>query len=651
MSQVPSSTFLKIFKRHSVGDIRAYFESHSSDSPKLIKFERKRSTSESNELKAEPSANNLHSCIMDKQATAETFLKPNTPTQEMHKKSSIKSSLQQFTQAVGDIVGLPSASTPDSTPARKEPSTNSSTPSGTVSYSKKPSDYKDYLTLGGTYSSTPMSEVASMEGDLSADENIQLLDAGDGIINMIQLEGNVANFITCSAEVAPTNTPPLTSLPQRLRTRSTRRTPSRAMEAGKKTPPKQEGSAKRALPFSPDKLAAKTPRGSKSAPVSSASESEAEATMMETSTGANLNTKEANYQNQCCMKTQEIIEQLMSRIQQLELNQATTACTLDRFTSNSIDQMNGLTDTIVRLDSVVSKHDDDIIKIVTDVQEANERIHVLGHDIKKTDQTVTAVAGRQDQLALEWANMQKKLLSATVNNSSNTTQKNDDNAAFFLGGIHTLKEFYQSPNADPAQIARFLLTDLHMYCSMERCSIADSQARSTNDRRSARAVIIVMRSAQHKREAIIRIKRYLGQHGIRNVTVNDIFPQGSIDRVKVLSKFAQKGKNEQKILKYRVINKEGAPTLQIMTSSNNRFHDFHPTDEQLASLNEGSLAAGGPTPMETDSSAMQISRNPRNPSREVNRPSTTTRGRSSPPLRGANAEPVGPPPYLIPHRT
>ena len=79
-----------------------------------------------------------------------------------------------------------------------------------------------------------MSEAASMEGDLSDEDNLKLLDAGDGQINLIEIENGIPKTVTCTVGSDTITTSPLIPLPQRLNPRNTRGTPKSGPSAQKK---------------------------------------------------------------------------------------------------------------------------------------------------------------------------------------------------------------------------------------------------------------------------------------------------------------------------------------------------------------------------------------------------------------------------------
>ncbi len=274
------------------------------------------------------------------------------------------------------------------------------------------------------------------------------------------------------------------------------------------------------------------------------------------------------------------MEQVLQRIKKLEMDHTFLAGSFDAYSANEIEQVQMLTNKFMAMAANLAQQTNEHLRLVNQVGENGERIQELHHDIQKTQQGVMEISAKQDTLQHQWATMKDQIQSS---NTQSRAQPEQD-TALFLGGIHSLKEFFNNPDGDPAQIVRDLLVDLHLYCSLEKTYIADGQARTAGDRRQARAMILIMRSAQHKKEAIIRIKRYLSQYSIKNVTVSDIFPADQMDMVKKLSKYAQHKKNSGVIIKYRVLNKNNKAILQTQKNNREQFKDNNPTEEQLTAF-------------------------------------------------------------------
>ncbi len=587
---------LKLYKRHSVGDIRTYFEKKSADTPKLVKYTKKRSTSGSGEYPGHQSPKE-DTITLNLQLSTEksTSRKPLTRMQTANKKS--KGPLQQLTKAVGEMVGITGGPVPSVTPSTTSADTTTtaavaatnppttpavatpSTPATPIN-STSTGQYKDYLTIGGTVGNTPFSEAASMEGDLSGDENIQLLDAGDGNINMIQLEDGSSAIVCSEASQVPASQTQSQPLPQRMMTRRTASTKNSPLTS-KKITTTPVGGGKRALPFtSPNKgltQANKAARGSSSKPPSSNDDSDDGGMSVDLPTTK----KKTSCPNDTCQQMRQAMEEVMQKLKKLEMDHTYLASSFDAYSASEIEQVQALTNKFMVMDANLAHQVTEHNRLATQVGEISGSVQVLHHDIQKTQQGVMELSAKQDSLVNQWATMKEQIQSS---NTQSRAQPEQD-TALFLGGIQTLREFFNRPDSsDPAQIVRDLLTDIHLYCSLDKTYIADGQARTSGDRRQARAMILVMRSAQHKKEAIIRIKRYLSQFTIKNVTVSDIFPADQMDMVKKLSKYAQHKKASGVIIKYRVINKNNRAALQTQKNNREPFKDDNPTDEQLSSF-------------------------------------------------------------------
>ncbi len=66
-----------------------------------------------------------------------------------------------------------------------------------------------------------------------------------------------------------------------------------------------------------------------------------------------------------------------------------------------------------------------------------------------------------------------------------------------------------------------MLKELSLYCSVDRIYVTDNQAPT---RLEARAVVLYMRSAFHKRDTMVKVKKYLARHQVREAAVRDCFP-------------------------------------------------------------------------------------------------------------------------------
>jgi len=161
--------------------------------------------------------------------------------------------------------------------------------------------------------------------------------------------------------------------------------------------------------------------------------------------------------------------------------------------------------------------------------------------------------------------------------------QNDQSSSLFLGGLQGLRGWRNDYESDPLELVGELMQHLHIFYFMDRISMADNNARNSGDRLAARAVIITMRSPHHRREAIIKIKRWLNDqrhNGLEGVTVGDCFPNNMVMRARKLGRYAFEKKKQGQLHRFRVINRRGEAVLQI-SQKDKPFEDCLPTEEEL----------------------------------------------------------------------
>jgi hypothetical protein len=148
----------------------------------------------------------------------------------------------------------------------------------------------------------------------------------------------------------------------------------------------------------------------------------------------------------------------------------------------------------------------------------------------------------------------------------------------------------------------------------------------------ARAMIVVMRSPNHKKEAMIRIKRFLAQKKIRDVSINDCFPNDTLDKAKALARYGAAQRRAGGIIRYRVVNKQGQAVLQMLKEGGN-FKDANISEEQLEPYRRAAQ------PMETDAQESNTTRSdPNNTGARQKDRQKSTSGSNNVPLMGNNKQ-------------
>jgi hypothetical protein len=226
-------------------------------------------------------------------------------------------------------------------------------------------------------------------------------------------------------------------------------------------------------------------------------------------------------------------------------------------------------------------------------QEAHINLEgVVGHTaarVTNTEASISDIHTRLSEVDRKQAEVQRALKAIkampTPNARTPGGQALAHTAAFFLGGIPQLRSLLElGQRADPMEVVSKVMRDICMYCAVDRIFLADTQAAS---RVKARAVVIYMRTPFHKREAMIKLKRFLAHWEVQEATVRDCFPTDVMERARNLASYgAHLRRTEDSVRRYQVANRNGEPILQV-AGGNGRYVDQAIDEEALKALNAG----------------------------------------------------------------
>ncbi len=318
------------------------------------------------------------------------------------------------------------------------------------------------------------------------------------------------------------------------------------------------------MPFGDEVTPVKDAKGKKAAKrVSSANASTVE------DDDENMNTSSNNSSPPTVRKNKEQSQQNMDQNEQNEILQAIHKLAqqianvrndLEYHVKNQLHHDNEVMTRVVTLESCASQQTTISGVLQEKIKEQDTRLGTIQGKVSEILHRSLELATRQSNVEDEWSYFKNNVVGQ---NNKNVEEKGED-CSFIVGGIQALRQFYGNERADPAQVVRDLLYDTHSYCSLERMALADGQARQQKNRMQARAMIVVMRSPTHKKEALIRIKRFLSQNEIREVSVSDCFSNDSMDKARALGRMGAAQRREGLIIKYRVINRMGDAVMQTM---------------------------------------------------------------------------------------
>jgi hypothetical protein len=111
--------------------------------------------------------------------------------------------------------------------------------------------------------------------------------------------------------------------------------------------------------------------------------------------------------------------------------------------------------------------------------------------------------------------------------------------------------------------------------------------------RKASSAVIHMTSEFHKTEALIRVKKVLGELEVQGIIAEDCFPASTLEEVRLLKYYGHQQRAQGKAAKYRVINRGGRPVLQTGTTPLGRYTDLQPPASLTKEAMEAEQAARG----------------------------------------------------------
>jgi hypothetical protein len=647
----------------SVSDIRALFEgkANKDKSPQLVKYRRHSSTYRSTENVA------IYISPPKLYTPDQTVSCPNSPLQQASTNNTMEMSknlITNITKAACDIVGVGQQQTnTDSTVKDTKPKLLKQATltfegriggvrqpvTTTVSTSLAPKTPQSSSMTANSFltastADTPLSDHGSWAQD--TEDQVLLSDIpGQGYKQHVEM---YVDPVTIPEELRGiTALAPVTIAPQAVM-----------------TPTTTTGGIKRSLPFNTPVKAgsagrgkSKKKEGKKSVKSSSADESQDDSppmaeTVRKKKQAENLVTPPPPLQQNTTSSVDQSMDTTGAQVGNSHLTiqeqLAHLAQRMDSIQLQLEQRVEGVQGNLSMINNDLRRMKDDIGQLNNDHltacvtwQKTNEAVFELQDDRKKHSEkisTIEIVVGQheaeikgataeiskltknQDEMKASIADLYKRVTTAAALNSN--SQQDEQSASFFIGGLKQLREWREDYVSDPAELVADLLRYLHIYHSVTRISLADNESRAEGNRMNARAAIVVMNSQMHRRDAIIKLKRFLNEErkqGLEGVTAGDCFPHDLLGRVKVIGRYATAKKREGKFYRFRIINRNGQPILQT-SKKNKPFEDANFTEEGLAPYVEETIR------MDTDDPA----------DREKTKKKQTHK-----PTTGANNQPVG----------
>jgi hypothetical protein len=245
---------------------------------------------------------------------------------------------------------------------------------------------------------------------------------------------------------------------------------------------------------------------------------------------------------------QLLIDQMKEATLVSEAHQSNTIAALN----SAMEEISSLRSQVETLQAAQGAMAGSLDSTTIRVANCESTINSHSQQISNLTDSHSRIMSQWDQFQQRWSNNQ---------GSRGPTQDGGHSASFFLGGVHQLRTHLGlPPHTDPVEVVAAVLKELALYCSVDRIYVADNQAPS---RLEARAVVLHMRTAFHKRDTMVKVKQYLARHQIRDAAVRDCFPSSVMEIARNLNRYGGHLKRNQGVQRYRVIaDRDGHPVLQ-----------------------------------------------------------------------------------------
>jgi len=235
-----------------------------------------------------------------------------------------------------------------------------------------------------------------------------------------------------------------------------------------------------------------------------------------------------------------------------------------------------------------------------------ERVTSLTNTVTLVEATQASMKDLMDARHVEHLEMEARVVAIEKAAGVPTMATHPSTMAIHLVGLEDLQRAVGDlipRGIDPVEIVRRLLSHIQMQFYMTRIQLLGVEV--TEAGRTARSAVIHMTSAFHKNEALVRIKKVLGQISAVNVVVEDCFPASTMEEVKLLKYHGHQQKANGKVAKFRVINRGGRPVLQTGLTPLGQYKDDTPPPTLTREAMEAEQAArgyqrrprGGPRPL------------------------------------------------------
>jgi hypothetical protein len=225
----------------------------------------------------------------------------------------------------------------------------------------------------------------------------------------------------------------------------------------------------------------------------------------------------------------------------------------------------------------------------TQLKDHTSFIAGMNNNINSMSRAVGRLEQQQGEVAKRFEEMDQRLLKVGTGGEQPPQRFKagaadpEMEAALFIGGVLQMKEMFNMMDADPLGVVSHLLNLVSCSCAVDGMFPADGKAAT---RKLANGVVVFMRTPYHKKEALIRVKRFIMHNKLDRAAVRDCFPGAALEEARRQTQKGAQMKRRGEISRYRVINIRGQPVLQV-GSGDRPFHTVEERHQEDNRMDQG----------------------------------------------------------------
>ena len=233
------------------------------------------------------------------------------------------------------------------------------------------------------------------------------------------------------------------------------------------------------------------------------------------------------------------------------------------------------TANVTEIKKVMNELDGRLMTTESKINTITDNADKLANKIERQNTAFKEMSEKMNSLRLQDASMIHPGGAHSTVQTSVEKEIGATTSAFLLVGLQSIKRYLDIPeDTDPIETVGRILDENHLYASLDKVIPADMK--TAKYRSKSNVAIVYMRNEFMKKEALVSLKRMASKYRdyLGDVVIKDSFHQTKIQEMRDLTKMGMSLKERKDIAKFRILNREGNPVLQVAYEVRDRFTDY-----------------------------------------------------------------------------